>query len=247
MIKTRYLIIFLIFMCCSKALFAQQLVPAWGGGADQTDLSFGFSFSYVSNDFKIEKKPDWRKPFFDTDNQMNVTDSLNSISSKSSPGFAVGFITRYRITDHLEVRVAPSLVFADRSVSYKYQTASQDVDKLVQTTTVDFPLSLKLKSDRIGNMRAYLLGGMKLSSSVGSKKNADINAGALDKLLKNNKNYSSYEAGLGFDIYFEYFKLSPEIKVSNSLGNMLVQENHPFSSPISKLSLHTIMFSLYFE
>jgi hypothetical protein len=159
----------------------------------------------------------------------------------------VGFITRYRLTDHLEVRITPSLVFSDRSVSYQYKTASQDVDKLVQTTTVDFPLSLKLKSDRIGNMRAYLLGGMKLSSSIGSKKNADINSGPLDKLLKNSKSYSSYEAGLGFDIYFEYFKLSPEIKVSNSLGNLLVQENHPFSSPISKLSLHTIMFSLYFE
>jgi hypothetical protein len=234
-------------MCCSNALFAQQLIPAWGGGADQVDLSFGFSFSYVSSDFKIVKKPDWRKPFFDADNNSYVTDSLNSISSKSLPGFAVGFITRYRITDHLEVRVTPSLVFSDRSVSYKYKTASQDVDKTVQTTTVDFPLSLKLKSDRIGNMRAYLLGGMKFSSAIGSKKDSDVNSGPLDKLLKNSKSYSSYEAGLGFDIYFEYFKLSPEIKVTNSLGNLLVQENHPFSSPISKLSLHTIMFSLYFE
>jgi hypothetical protein len=178
---------------------------------------------------------------------MYVTDSLNSISSKSLPGFAVGFITRYRLTDHLEVRVTPSLVFSDRSVSYKYKTASQDVDKQVQTTTIDFPLSLKLKSDRVGNMRAYILGGLKYSSSIGSKKNTDINSSPLDKLLKNSQSYSSYEAGLGFDIYFEYFKLSPEIKVSNSLGNLLVQENHPFSSPISKLSLHTIMFSLYFE
>ncbi|MFA6085597.1 porin family protein [Mucilaginibacter sp.] len=247
MIRNRHVITFVILMCCSNALFAQQLIPAWGGGADQVDLSFGFSFSYVSSDFKIVKKPDWRKPFFDADNNSYVTDSLNSISSKSLPGFAVGFITRYRITDHLEVRVTPSLVFSDRSVSYKYKTASQDVDKTVQTTTVDFPLSLKLKSDRIGNMRAYLLGGMKFSSAIGSKKDSDVNSGPLDKLLKNSKSYSSYEAGLGFDIYFEYFKLSPEIKVTNSLGNLLVQENHPFSSPISKLSLHTIMFSLYFE
>ncbi|MBD1394580.1 PorT family protein [Mucilaginibacter sp. ZB1P21] len=235
-------------MSCSNRLFAQQLIPAWGGGADVSDFSAGFSFSYVSSNFKIVKQPNWRSPYLDpANNNRPVTDSLNSISSRSLPGFSVGFLARYRLTDHLEVRATPSLVFADRSVSYKYATPSQDVDKQVQTTTVDFPISIKLKSDRIGNMRAYLLGGMKFSNAIGSKKGSDVNAGPLEKLLKNNRSYSSYEAGFGFDIYFEYFKLSPEIKVSNSLGNILVQENHPFSSPISKLSLQTVMFSLFFE
>jgi hypothetical protein len=59
MIKTR-LFITLILMGCSNLLFAQ----AWGGGADQNDLSFGFSFSYVQSSFKIVKQPNWRTPFF---------------------------------------------------------------------------------------------------------------------------------------------------------------------------------------
>lgn len=241
MIKTRYFII-IILMGCSNLVFAQ----AWGGGADQTDLSFGFTFSYVQSDFKIVKKPDWRKPYFDTELQKDITGSLKSISSKSLPGFAVGFLTRYRLTEHLEARVAPSLVFSDRSVSYAYDTPSQDVDKSVQSTAVDFPLSLKLKSDRIGDMRAYIMGGVKYSGAIGAK-NKDANTDPLEKTIKNVRGYSSYEAGIGFDIYFEYFKLSPELKVTNTFGNILVPENHPFSSPISKLSLHTIMFSLYFE
>jgi hypothetical protein len=58
MIKTRYLLIVsLVF--CSNCMFAQS-VPSWGGGADQKDISFGFSFSYVSSYFKIDKKADWR-------------------------------------------------------------------------------------------------------------------------------------------------------------------------------------------
>jgi hypothetical protein len=246
MIRYRYIIIFLL-MGCSNYLLAQQRVPAWGGGADEKDISFGFSFSYVSNSYKIFKQPNWREPFFDVENGTNVTSPLNSISSKSMPGFAVGFLTRYRITDHLEARTTPSLVFADRGLSYKYENPEQDIDKIVQTTTVDFPVSLKLKSDRIGNMRAYLLGGLKYSGAISSKGNSDANADLLAKMVKNSKGYSSYEAGFGFDIYFEYFKLSPEIKITNSFGNMLVPENHPFSAPINKLSLHTIMFSLYFE
>jgi hypothetical protein len=241
--KIRYLIIILILIC-SKSLFAQA--PAWGGGADQQDISFGFTFQYVNSYFKIDKKPDWRKPYFDPEVNRNITDSLNSISSKGSPGFAVGFIARYRITEHLEVRTTPSLVFADRTLSYAYATPSQNVDKPVQSTTVEFPISLKLKSDRINDFRAYVLGGIKYSEAIGSKKNV-TGTNPLDQLVLNKSGFGSYEVGLGCDLYFEYFKLSPEIKVSNSFGNILIPENHPFSAPINKLSLHTITFSLYFE
>jgi len=245
MIK-RCLTALLTLIFCGNYLHAQQFSPAWGGGADQTNLSFGFSFSYVGSDFKIVKKPNWRAPFLDTETGLNVTDSLTGISSKTSPGFAVGFITRYRLTDHLEVRTTPSLVFADRQLRYTFKDTADPIDKPVQTTTIDLPLQMKLKSDRVGNLRAYLLGGVKFSGTIGGKKD-DVNTAPLERIVKNVKSYSSYEAGLGFDIYFEYFKLSPEIKVTNTFGNLLVPENHPFSSPINKLSLHTVMFSLYFE
>jgi len=65
--------------------------------------------------------------------------------------------------------------------------------------------------------------------------------------VKNVSGFGSYEAGIGCDIYFEFFKLSPEIKIANSFGNVLVAQNQPFSVPIDKLFLHTIMFSLSFE
>ncbi|GAC1300392.1 MAG: hypothetical protein NVSMB24_00900 [Mucilaginibacter sp.] len=244
MSKTCYLALIFVFGF-SNFLLAQ--VPAWGGGADQNDLSFGFTFSYISSNFKIVKKPDWRNPYIDPATNQKVTDSLNSISSAPATGFVIGFITRYRLTDHLEARITPSLVFADRSLNYTYVTPSQDVIKQVQTTTVDLPLLLKLKSDRIGNLRAYIIGGVKYSEAIGSKTNSDATLSLQNKLVKNISGFGSYEVGMGFDFYFEFFKLSPEIKLSNSMGNVLLPENHPFSSPISKLSLHTIMFSLYFE
>ncbi|MET3980905.1 hypothetical protein ABIB62_004042 [Mucilaginibacter sp. UYP25] len=241
MIKTR-LFITIMLIGCSNLLRAQ----AWGGGADQNDLSFGFSFSYVSNSFKIIKQPNWQTPFVDPETGANVSTPLNAISSKSTPGFAVGFLTRYRLTEHLEARITPSLVFSDRSVTYNYVDPAQDVVKPVQTTTVDFPLQLKLKSDRLGNARAYLIGGIKYSGAIGSKKDQP-NTAPTERLLRNVRGYPSYEAGFGFDIYFEYFKLSPEIKLTNSIGNILVADNTPFASPISKLSLHTFTFSLFFE
>jgi hypothetical protein len=241
MIRIR-LLLTIVLIGCSNLLFAQ----AWAGGADNNDLSFGFSFSYVQSSFKIIKQPNWRAPFFDNELNKFATDSLNSISSNNMPGFAVGFLTRYRLTDHLEARITPSLVFSDRSVSYAYKTPSQDVTKSVQTTTVDFPVQLKLKSDRVGNVRAYIIGGLKYSGAIGSKKEL-ANTAPTERLLRNIKGYSSYEAGFGFDIYFEYFKLSPEIKLTNGLGNILVADNTPYAVPLNRLSLHTFMFSLFFE
>jgi len=111
--KIWYLTLFLL-ICCSNCLLAQA--PAWGGGADQNDVSFGFTFSYLSSNYKIIKKPNWRTPFFDPSANTTITAPLNSITSPAMPGFAIGFVTRYRLTEHLEARTTPSLIFADQSL-----------------------------------------------------------------------------------------------------------------------------------
>jgi hypothetical protein len=234
--------LFIIMLLVSQWVKAQ----AWGGGADDNKVSFGFSFQYVNQNYKIVKKPDWRTPFYDAEINRNITDSLTSITSRSSPGFTVGFITRYRLSENLEVRTTPALVFADRELNYTYKTKAQDANRQVQSTTVEIPLLLKLRSDKIGNVRAYLIGGAKYSMAV-SKGQVDENQEPLQRSIRNTRGFASYEAGFGCDIYFEFFKMSPEIKVGNSFGNILIAENTPFSNPISKLFLHSVMFSLHFE
>jgi hypothetical protein len=237
-----------ILFCVAVLLshMAMSQAKAWGGGADQNDLSFGFSFQYLLQDFKIIKQPDWRTPIRDPETGANLTTPITSITSCSSPGFTVGFITRYRLAEHLEVRTTPALVFADRELNYTFEKASDNLDRQIQTTSIDVPLLLKLKSDRINNIRAYIIGGVKYSMAV-SKGKIDENEFPLQQKILNKRGFASYEAGFGCDIYFEYFKMSPEIKVGNSFGNVLAGNNVPLAAPISKLFLHSIMFSLHFE
>lgn len=233
--KFRYLLLGMLLLLCKTGFAQEEIVKAWGGGADYKDLSFGFTFQYVSTDYKIVKSADWHNPLIYNDNTVTpgapVTDVPNSISSKSSQGFGIGFITRYSLTDHLEARITPTLVFADRLLTYRYaadqpQPASSSgtdpsiIDKQLQTTVAEFPLLLKLKSDRLGNFRGYLIGGVKYSHLISAKKNA-VNTDPIDKLVENVSGYGSYEAGIGCDFYFEYFKFSPELKISNSFGNVL--------------------------
>lgn len=247
--KIRYVLFLGIFFLVQSAV-AQRVVQAWAGGADQSPFSFGYTFQYVNSSYKILKKPNWRTPYYDQGTNRNVTDSLNSITSPGTAGFSLGFLARYSLTDNLEVRVIPTLVFADRTVSYQYRTQDLAPDKnlVVSTTQAEFPLELKLKSNRLGNFRAYLIGGVKYAYGIGNQnKTNEADLAPLERKLKNMPNFSSYVAGFGCDIYLEYFKLSPEIKLSNSFGNVLYPENHPYASPLEKLYLHNIVFSLIFE
>ncbi|GAB3936293.1 type IX secretion/gliding motility protein PorT/SprT [Mucilaginibacter myungsuensis] len=256
MIKYRYLLAFVLLLT-GKTLFAQGVVQLWAQGADQRDWSAGFTFQYLNTSLKIDKKPDWRAPFYDPQTGDLLTDSLNGIRSPRSNGFGVGFIGRYRLNEHLEGRITPTLVFIDRLIDYEYKSASGNpllgnlngstiLQQQIQTTMMDIPLSLKIKSDRMGNFRAYMLGGVKYSMLIGKPKD-DSKSSPIDKLIKNSRGFASYEAGLGFDFYFEFFKLSPEFKISNSFKNVLVADNTPYSRPIDRMFLNTFMFSLYFE
>ena len=247
--KIKYILFLGMFFLASR-VFAQRVVQAWAGGADQNAFSFGYTFQYVNSSYKILKKPNWRTPYYDQGTNRNVTDSLNSITSPGTAGFALGFLARYSITDNFEVRLTPTLVFADRTMSYQYRTQdlAPDKNQVVSTTQAEFPLELKLKSNRLGNFRAYVLGGVKYAYGIGNQsKTNEADLAPLERKLKNVPNFSSYVAGFGCDIYLEYFKLSPEIKLSNSFGSVLYPENHPYASPLEKLYLHTIVFSLIFE
>ncbi len=243
-------ILFLGTFFLVQAVSAQRVVQAWAGGADQNTFSFGYTFQYINSSYKILKKPDWRNPYFDQGTNRYVTDSLNSISSPGTAGFALGFLARFNVTDNLEIRTIPTLSFADRTISYQYRTQDLAPDKqmVVSTTQAEFPLELKLKSNRLGNFRAYVLGGVKYAYGIGNQsKQNEADLAPLERKLKNVRNFSSYVAGFGCDIYLEYFKLSPEIKLSNSFGSVLYPENHPYANPLDKLFLHNIVFSLFFE
>ena len=109
---------------------------------------------------------------------------------------------------------------------------------------MSFPLQVRLKSDRINNFRVYTLGGIKydydLASNAGSTNTGDM--------LKVKKGDFGIEAGVGFQFFFKYFILSPEIKVSNGITNVLVRDpNNKFSSVIDKMYSRMILFSLHFE
>ena len=245
MIKNYRVILFVLFLLSNKV--CGQVVHAWGGGSDLHNTDFGICFQYISNDYKIIKAPNWRDPYFDVATNKYVTTGLSSISSVGTPGFGIGFIYRVRITEYLEVRTNPSLVLADRTLTYIFADTTLNTQRPVHATNFDIPLLLKIKSERLGNFRAYIIGGVKYTYGINKPKADDPNLAALDQMVENKRAYASYEAGIGFDIYFEYFKFSPELKISNSFNSVLQPSINPYTSPIDKLLLHSITFTINLE
>lgn len=222
----------------------------WASGIDDDRFNWGYSFQYVSAEYKIWKNQRWRFPMLD-ENFADITDTLSSISSKPTPGFAIGFVANRKITDHIDLRSTPSLVFSERNITYTYHPllTPTTTSKKVQATLIDLPLSIKLKSDRLGNFRAYMIGGLKYSIDMASRKKSN-NLDVLDekaKYINNQKTFISYEAGAGMDFYFGFFKMSTELKVSQSFKDILLHESTIYATPIEKAKLRHFTFSLFFE
>ncbi|PWS26740.1 porin [Pedobacter yonginense] len=255
MIKKLSLII--LFFAISTTTFAQN----WGGGVDDEDWSWGFNFQYISAEFKILKKANWQTPYPDPLNARPVTSTPISISSPPSQGFGLGFVMNRNINNNFDIRATPSLIFSDRVVRYEYEATAPEVlpngetktyptsiDKKIQASMFEFPLGLKVKSNRMNNFRAYWLGGVKYSMDIASRrKTFDDDETAINKLLKTKRSYLSYETGIGFDLYFEYFKMSPEIKLAYSTNDLLLHDDTAFANPIDKLKLRQLTFSLIFQ
>lgn len=244
----------LLFLISVNFFFSAGAQENSGGGIDDETLHFGFNFQFVNSEYKIFKKSSWRDPFYEFPNKLDPTqrelvkDSLYAIGSVVSPGFGFGFVSDLRLGSNANLRFTPSLVFVDRLLDYEYVNPDDIKHQIVQSAVFDLPLGFKFKSDRRKNFRAYVLGGGKYSIDISSKKKSNDEGFILaEKLVKNKKNILWYEIGVGFDFYFEYFKMSPELKLSNSVGDVLNHEDHPYAAPIDKLLLHNIHFSLYFE
>jgi hypothetical protein len=142
----------------------------------------------------------------------------------------------------------PTLSFSARTLQYVILENNVIVprDKQVESVFLDFPLLFKYKSERSGNFRAYLIGGAKYSLDMASQK--DLNSKLVkDILIKIDDTDFLAVFGIGFDLYLNYFKFSPEITYAFGLKNLLVQDNNILTKPIDRLTSKIIQISFNFE
>jgi hypothetical protein len=205
---------------------------------DSKRFYLGIGFMYESSHLQVTPNPKFLQ-----------SDSVLSVTPKNQGGFGVAGMFTLRISEHLEFRMAiPEFIFAGNTlvynVTYPPPGEQATATKQIPSLLLGFPAHVKFLSDRIGNFRVYMLGGLNTQYDLASNSSAR-KAQDLVKLYPWNQ---SIEAGVGFQFYFPVFILSPELKVSEGIRNL--QDPNPslqYSNVIDKLKTRMIVFSLIFE
>ncbi len=207
---------------------------------DELPYYFGMSVSYNHSYLHPSKDPTFLQ-----------NDSVLVAEPGSSGGIALGLLATFRLSDRFAFRANPQLIIGGAKYflyDLKYPDPaygeSSSVKKTLPSTIVSFPFQFKFNSDRIGNFRTYLLGGVKYDMDLSSNSSAR-NAEDLVKLKKSDY---GIEAGIGFNFYFPFVTFSPELKISNGLSNIHSRDpNLKYSNVLDKLQSRMIVFSIVLE
>lgn len=231
----RFLVFSLLITILAKA-FAQNLPTV-----DYKPVHFGFNLGINVMDFGIR-------------NSMLVQDGKVYQAEVSTwmPGFSVGVFGDVRLGNYFNMRLVPTLMLGDRTLSYMNNVDGDIYRTTLKSTIISVPLHFKYQSVRINDYRVYLFAG----GGVMFELSHDQTKAVLPK-------YFDYfvEFGVGWTIYTPYFRLSPEFKFLMGFNNILTswddrlkQENgyvdptfEPYTRAIDRLTSRVFSFVLNFE
>jgi hypothetical protein len=142
---------------------------------DDRFLSYGFLIGIHTSTYQLK----YSDRFVSKD-----LDSLYAISPSWSPGCSLGFIVNLHLSEFLDLRLLPKVSFYEHRIEY-LRLDEPKIDELVETTVVEFPLLLKYKSERRGNFRMYMLGGVTPGFEASGKND-------VDEISKKNLNIKAF-------------------------------------------------------
>lgn len=169
------------------------------------------------------------------------------------PGFNVGVLGEFRLSEYFQFRVAPAMYFGTRHLTFHFFPNESAGEKEVterqdlKTAYISTALDLIVASPRFNNHRPYLMVGL----------NPMINLSARDNdYLKLKGTDLFFEIGVGCDFYLPFFKLRPELKFMYGLGNKLDTKHAEklkdknmlmFTKSVSEATTKMFVLSFYFE
>jgi len=230
--------IIVLLLLTPVLLSAQKAKPKNDSNYDERMLHFGFSMGLNTMDFNIKL----------SDEAIANKTTVETVSLK--PGINIQIVTDFRPSTYLDIRFLPGVSFGQRNVSFYDSTGTAwgEEPQKIESSFLEFPLSLKYKGMRLNNSRPYIIGGLNFRYDLAGKKEYDKDQGIYMRL---NRADLYYEVGAGIDIYLPYFKLTIEAKMSNGLRDILVHEpyteNPQYVNAIESMRSQIWVLSFHFE
>lgn len=212
----------------------------WGQGNGRKNLPsfdarpyhFGFILSGNQSDFNFAIAD-------------SLSDEFLGVANLPQAGFNMHLMASYTVTRHLRVRFVPGLSFQDRGLNYDFEGQS-NVVKRTEAVNLDIPLLLKWRTDRINNLAAYAVGGIKYARDFQSQE--DVNQQLqTDNILRLKSGNLAADLGAGIDIFLPFFKLSIQATTEHGLLNVLIPDDSNYANPLEYLKTRSFVLSFCFE
>jgi hypothetical protein len=207
---------------------AQQNLPLY----DLKRAHFGFGI--IANQAKLKTT---------LASDFNTQDSVRHVVNRGFPGIGIAGLLNIKISDKFDFRFTPGLTLTQRNIDFVFDDRKDEV--VIETVSFDLPVLFKYKSERNKNTRFYIVGGFRYSHDFQSDE--DTERGPFKKLVPIKKDQLSYEFGIGLDLYMEYFKFSPEIKMSNGINNVLSKDNYVYTNAFDGIFTRLLNITFFFE
>lgn len=221
-------------------LSAQQNKRLFQGDYDAKTLKFGYFIGIPYTHFNVK----FNNYFVNQDNYYSIT-------SPATMGLKMGGLANFRLNDYFDFRVLPTVAIYSRKLEYRFvNTTTTDPDKLLgekkelrETAWFELPVMLKYKSERRGNVRMYIFGGVRYAVETNA-----VNRKNRQQFTTKNNDFS-LEYGTGIEIFREYFKFSPELHFSHGLVNLVnpVTSRGTAIAGVDRLTTHTVTLYISFE
>ncbi len=204
---------------------------------DKKTWNFGYYLGVTNKSFVIEYKESLYP------NAQVVVDA--------GLGFNIGVMAERNLHKNLSIRFEPGLSSNVKNLYFNGSglTTKKDSLRKVPSTYLHLPILLKFSTDRLNNLRPYVIGGVSYDYNFSNnEENPDDN---LSGEFRMKKSSFMYEFGIGVDFYLPYFKFSPSIRGVFSMQNELVPDNNDatsqYTGPIDKMATRGVFLKMIFE
>jgi hypothetical protein len=221
---------------------------------DNKNIHFGFYLGANQMLFSLKMRPGFNHFTYYQDQipEFNA-DSAYLRNAEPIPqlGFTIGVVSDLRLGKYFNLRFTPELLFSERRISYNILTyyrgkpvLIENFQKKVPSTHLNFPFYLKYKGVRMHNARPYVFIGVKFVMDLAAQAGKKEDQNERDVVIKLYRSDIAFETGVGFDFYFNWFKMGTELRMSYGLNDVLKNEDNIYTAPIE--SLHSRIFQLVF-
>jgi len=230
--KRIFVTVILIFVLINSGNAQKRDIVEYKQNWDKQTVFWGYYLGLNKKDYKIT--------YLTPDTFINVT---------SSGGFEVGLIGDLRLHKNINLRLEPGLSSNTKTLEFTHIEGAENIKtREVNGTYLRFPLLLKFSTDRLNNLRPYVVGGVSYDFNFSS--NQDNPNDNLDGEFRTTKNNFMYEIGVGIDLYLPYFVFSPSIRGVFAINNELVRDldpNSPWTGNIDYFGTRGIFIKFAFH